>query len=284
MTRASDEMIHCGGMPPVLMFLFCGSMAATGPACRDGDAATDRSAAGAMEEAMNHSSSEGGSPQSGSDADETLRCPAGTSPIAVPVVDASGNPISPPPLVDEGSGQVCARPDGTLHGPQRAKFRTGEREHEGAYEEGQKVGRWTWWDREGNKVREGEFVAGVEHGPWLEWRGGKKTSEGRYDNGKQVGDWVRWYDSTGHKQSLTSFTDGVANGLSSRWHDNGHLAEEGRLEAGKRVGRWVSLNREGGKIWEGHYTADKQEGVWTWWRPDGSVERSATFKDGVEVP
>jgi len=161
----------------------------------------------------------------------TLECPKGTAPISVPTMDAAGHALSPPPLVSEGAGQVCARPDGTLHGPIRATFRDGEVEHVGAYENGQKTGRWTWTDRQGRTGREGEYVAGQEHGIWTEAR------EGRYDAGKRVGEWTRWYDTTGHKARVMTYVAGVATGLSTRWHDNGQLAEEGALDsAGKRTG------------------------------------------------
>lgn len=217
-------------------------------------------------------------------ATSDIECPEGTTRIPVPTRDAAGNPISPPPLVDEGTGHVCARADGTPHGPQRGFFRDGEPEHAGQWSEGRRVGRWTWWDRQGNKVMEGEYADGDKSGVWLEWRDGRKTSEGSYVAGKQVGEWTRWYDTTGQKQSVTTYVDGVATGTARRWHPDGKVAEEGSFEAGKRAGRWVATYPNGQKMWEGEYRADKQEGRWTWWRADGSVERSAEFADGVERP
>jgi antitoxin component YwqK of YwqJK toxin-antitoxin module len=211
-----------------------------------------------------------------------IDCPEGSTRAPVPTRDASGNPLSPPPLVDEGTGYACARADGTFHGGQRGFFRDGEPEHAGEWREGKRSGRWTWWDRQGQKVTEGEYVDGEKSGVWTEWRGGKKTSEGAYAAGKQVGEWTRWYDTTGQKQSVNSYADGQAIGRSSRWHLDGKLAEEGSFEAGKRSGRWYATYPSGQKMWEGDYRADKQEGRWTWWNADGSVERTAEFVNGVE--
>lgn len=215
-------------------------------------------------------------------SNESLTCPDGTSPIAIATRDANGEPIDPPPLVDGGYGQVCSLPDGTPMGPLRAFHPTGELEVEGQFEHGLKVGRWTWWDRQGRKRQEGDHIAGDKHGTWVSWRDGQQISERRFDHGKPTGEWREWWPN-GKPASLKPHRDGKANGTTTRWHANGQVAETGTLTEGLASGTWVTFDANGQKRSEGSYAADKQVGTWTWWRDDGSVERTATFKDGVEL-
>ena len=64
---------------------------------------------------------------------------------------------------------------------------------------GYKVGKWTGWDRKGNKRFDGEYVKGKAEGKWVGYHiGGEKKYEGLYELGFQIGKWL-YFNEKGEK-------------------------------------------------------------------------------------
>ena len=199
-----------------------------------------------------------------------LDCPEGTS--AVPAGE----------IAYQYKGRVCARPDGTHHGPFVAWFPGGAKQLEGQFRDGKRVGRWTWYERAGHPIRQGDFVDDRETGLFVEWRFGKKTGEAHYEAGKKVGEWTQWHVGSEVLASRRHYAAGKATGTHTRWHPNGVKSSEETFQDGLLEGTLTLWHPNGQKQREGAYAADKQIGVWIWWREDGTVEKRQDFGSGAE--
>ena len=81
-------------------------------------------------------------------------------------------------------------------------------------------------------------------GPWeFYYENGKLKSKGKFsDDGKLQGEWLYWYENGQQKQKAT-FADGVVQGKTTTWFDNGNIyAEENYSNDGKnRHGKLTKL-------------------------------------------
>ncbi|MEL6345248.1 MAG: toxin-antitoxin system YwqK family antitoxin [Myxococcota bacterium] len=195
-----------------------------------------------------------------------IECPDGTVPIAATDVAYQG--------------QVCARPDGVLHGVLHATYPDGSPEREGRYEDGEKVGQWTWWDRDGRVNMQGRYQRDQKVGIWRSWSAGVLTEEGRYEDGEKVGSWSTWYAPDGQKKSEGDYHAGRKAGRWRRWHPNGQLAEDAVLVGGKYDGTVTVWHPNGQQARQGDYVHDVQIGEWIWWDADGAVIKRQSYVDG----
>jgi len=110
-------------------------------------------------------------------ANHQLACPAGTKQVGG---------------VNSNLGAVGCMKFATtglrlFHGPMISFYANGKVEAVGQSEEGFRTGKWTFFDQNGNKVGETEFLAGNYHGRRVEFANGKLTLEENWVNGKRQG-------------------------------------------------------------------------------------------------
>jgi antitoxin component YwqK of YwqJK toxin-antitoxin module len=110
-----------------------------------------------------------------------LDCPAGT-------VQKGGK-------VNKDLGVFCVKAAGanssqksSLHGPYVDFWANGQKQSEGQYKDGLRTGRWTFWDANGVKTGETEFLNNDYHGQRVEFHpNGAKKLEQTWVNGKREG-------------------------------------------------------------------------------------------------
>jgi antitoxin component YwqK of YwqJK toxin-antitoxin module len=78
-------------------------------------------------------------------------------------------------------------------------YESGELEKIIEYVDGLPEGLFVWFEKDGNKLQEGSYHAGVENDEWKFYDKGKILYEGKYANGQRVGDWFK-YDRKGNKR------------------------------------------------------------------------------------
>jgi hypothetical protein len=130
-----------------------------------------------------------------------------------------------------GAEQWCARRAAggrqVRHGDYRAWYPDGRLKIAGAFVEGQKSGRWTFW-----------------HGNGLPYARGQKKEEGEYRAGRESGRWTRWH-SLGTEREEGEYREGVPVGRWRFWDELGQPEREGEYQAGQETGRWLRWNRQG---------------------------------------
>lgn len=113
--------------------------------------------------------------------DVRLACPVGT-------VQKGGEKLS------KNGGVFCVKTSSgkerepQLHGPYVDFYPNGQKQSEGQYADGARVGLWTFWDANGVKTGETEFAGGNYHGKRVQYFStGKPHVVEQYTNGKRDG-------------------------------------------------------------------------------------------------
>lgn len=101
-------------------------------------------------------------------------------------------------------------------------------------------GPWVYWYNDSQKEAEGEFKMGVKVGKWTYYHeNGQRMLQGTYNKkGEREGLWTEWYD-TGHKNREGNFTDDLESGKWTFWYENGFKRSQGDYYKGKQVGKWT---------------------------------------------
>ena len=157
------------------------------------------------------------------------------------------------------------------------------------------VGTWTFWQPNGQKEAEGEYLAAREsgkrgttgilvdgrQGAWTFWRSnGQKETEASYSNGAQEGVATTWY-ANGQKESEANWKGGKKQGREISWSDAGQKTSESEWDGGERTGLLVQWYENGSKELEGRWRGGKEIGIFTIWYKSGSKKMENSYKDGV---
>ncbi|MEM9382180.1 MAG: hypothetical protein AAGB93_19650 [Planctomycetota bacterium] len=135
-------------------------------------------------------------------------------------------------------------PDGVRlhHGYHRTWYPDGTPETLRCYREGDEVGVWWSWWRNGALRSTYEFVPGVDT-PMVWWHpNGLLQSEGMARDGVRTGRWRYWHEN-GELESEGDFVGGRRAGHWTLYDENGEWTERGRFQAGRRVGDWEFRER-----------------------------------------
>lgn len=71
--------------------------------------------------------------------------------------------------------------------------------------------------------------------------------EGELRNGQRVGPWVSFFANGGLRSRIT-YVNGVEEGFSEVFHDNGMIYYSGNYLRGKTIGEWRFYDREGKEL------------------------------------
>lgn len=94
------------------------------------------------------------------------------------------------------------------HGKFTAWNRDGQKVLEGQYIDDQPDGKFTWWHANGNKAVEGSYVDGKQHGQWTWWySNGLKEVVGQYALGGETGQWKSWLEDGRIDERVSIFND-----------------------------------------------------------------------------
>jgi hypothetical protein len=128
---------------------------------------------------------------------------------------------------------------------------------------------------------------GTLHGPYeLHWPGGVLKERGSYAHGRRTGRWLILGTPGegglgGYREGM--FVDGEEDGEWRSYSEPGKLAWTGTFRKGKRHGRFEWFFADGARQQAGELFEDQADGTWTFWRPDGTVERTETWSRGKRV-
>ncbi len=153
---------------------------------------------------------------------------------------------------------------GKLEGIWKWYFEGGQLSREESYHNAVRDGLLTEYDETGKLIEEGEFVNGLEEGPWFEIIG-DCLIRGNYRDGQRNGIWSTWYLlSDGQKTDSVlsfkgNFIEDYPDGKHVSYWDNGKIKDEGVFIMGNKEGEWIKYNY------------------------DGTLFMIITFKNGIEV-
>ncbi|WNG35832.1 hypothetical protein F0U61_20750 [Archangium violaceum] len=135
--------------------------------------------------------------------DVRLACPAGT--------------VQKGKKVSKNEGVFCVKASSgkerepQLHGPYVDFHSNGQKQSEGQYADGARVGLWTFWDVNGVKTGETEFAGGNYHGKRVQ------------------------YFSTGKPRVVEQYTNGKRDGLFQEFSEDGKLVRQASYRDDQQV-------------------------------------------------
>jgi len=134
---------------------------------------------------------------------------------------------------------------------------------------------------------------------------GKRVAEGYYvDVSKKHGDW-KFYASSDSLLKVERYENGLLNGLSTLYYPSGAVFVRHRFKDDKLHGIYEQIDEQGNLTFElmfangvqhggaryyyatnqtriaGQYDNGLRSGEWTFYKPNGSVERRTTYTNGV---
>ena len=155
----------------------------------------------------------------------------------------------------------------------------------GRFDEGVKVGPWTYAYGGGEKRDAGEFVNGLREGLWTTWHeNGTLELEAHYRAGQWHGT-VAEYDGEGRPLSTGTYVDGTLEGMHTTFFPSGAKRAEKTYLRGKPNGAAATWFDGGPMESRGEFVDGRQEGEWTYWNADGSLNEEWTglYRDGERV-
>ena len=184
---------------------------------------------------------------------------------------------------DKSNGNyIDGRPDGLW----TEWHENGQKKLEETWKNHQQDGLSTEWYENGQKIRTGSYITGSRDGLWTEWHeNGQKSQEGTYSEDFRVGDWTWWYES-GTKMAKGTFKDGKDWSLIYLHNQFDSLTEfdsvssEGTWTNGIADGKWTFWHNNGRKFTEGNYKSGNGVGFWAWWDRNGRKYVEGTFRSG----
>lgn len=142
-------------------------------------------------------------------------------------------------LEQEGVFNNRGRYDGTW----RWYYEGGNLLREEEYLDGERDGMLTEYSDSGMVVVQGEFVDGLEEGPW-KFDMGDHLQAGNYAGGLRQGEW-KYYFRNGNLSYNGSFVEDNPNGRHTWYWENGRKKDEGFYVMGRREGEWVKYDDSG---------------------------------------
>ncbi|MBT3667918.1 MAG: hypothetical protein HN548_10620 [Opitutae bacterium] len=169
--------------------------------------------------------------------------------------------------------------EGVLDGPVVSWRENGLKFHQGFYREGKKNGLFEYWSEANIKTLVQNYKDGNLDGLSVRWyKSGLKSSEQVFHNGKIVTA-IGWKPN-GDRCPSTRVVDGV--GVLVVYDDFG--TESNREEFDEKVkNRTVERYGNGNIREEGYYKNDKKDGIWIYYRLDGTEHFRVTYRDGIRL-
>lgn len=165
-----------------------------------------------------------------------------------------------------------------LDGKYTSFYRNGNVKKEGRYKQNKPVGKWTYYDAEGNISAVGELSDTVNDWKYFYPNGQLKT-EGKVINGEKQGIW-RSYHENGELKSKGTYHNGLKNGKWEYFYESGVQRAEAVYDNG--TGTYKELYPNGAIKMRGTIVNGESEGNWTYFYPDGSLKARGYESNGVK--
>lgn len=162
-------------------------------------------------------------------------------------------------------------------------YETGELKAEGKYLDGKKIEEWKYYFRNGQLEQTGFYKKDIVNGKWMWYHeNGKIHREELFKNGLQEGQATE-YDRLGYMVSNGKYVEGKRIG--DWFYYVGDHLEEGKYRDGNRDGVWHGYYDEEKKEkeFEGAYKDGAEDGIHTYYYPNGLVKEIREYKVGVKT-
>ena len=186
--------------------------------------------------------------------------------------------------------QVKLNKEGQKHGKYKAYFENKEIQITGKYENGNKVGEWSYYNKNGDlfEIRESADYSG-SYSNRGEYSG---IIVSYYDTGsiKNIESWERGEQSSKYAKWIFNYENGQlqeernykkgSKDKQTFYYQNGQIQEEGNYKRGSKDGKQTSYYENGEIKEEQKYKKGNKDGKWTYYNENGSIKKVEEYKDG----
>lgn len=161
-------------------------------------------------------------------------------------------------------------------------FDNGNIEQTGSYDkEGNFVGEWKWYYKDGNKRIVEQFFDGQLEGQFYEFNDdGETMIEGEYVNGLREGEWLIIVNNYIEKGS---FLENVKDGVWRYYYSEDSLYYIGHYIDGSPDGEHIWYHRNGNEKEKGKYVMGIRDGIWRYYSEEGKLLLRIKYNYGVEI-
>lgn len=162
-------------------------------------------------------------------------------------------------------------------------YDNGALKSEGKLKDGEKVGKWKFYDGQGNlsAVEEHDKKSPDDYTIVKYFPDGTISVQGTFLGGVQYNTWV-WNYEDGSVKIRQEFVQGPRSVKHEAFYENGNLKEKGIIADNKLFGEW-SYYKENGKLAEkGSYDINgKKTGIWETYNENGNLALRGNYVDGL---
>jgi antitoxin component YwqK of YwqJK toxin-antitoxin module len=167
------------------------------------------------------------------------------------------------------------------HGPFRRWLENGVLAEDGAYERGEKHGRYVVYYDTGIPESIAEYDRGREHGVMRRYSiVNECVQESHFVGGKREGVERLWWDAA-HLRAYTNWKDDLPHGEWTQWHFDGSPSEHGRYRDGRREGEWTYRTPVGELLRVENYLEGRLHGRLAEYDEQGALVREGQYQNGV---
>ena len=165
--------------------------------------------------------------------------------------------------------------EGKLEGSVFSWRENGDKFHQGRYKGGKKDGTFTYWNNNLERIKELNYKQGKLDGVCTAWYGnGNKSSVQTFINGKILN--AKGWKPNGDYCPSTKVVDGI--GVVVFYDED----KKGNLQTLSKIEYIIERYENGNKREEGSYLNGKKEGLWIYYRTDGTEFFRTTYESGRE--
>lgn len=113
----------------------------------------------------------------------------------------------------------------------------------------------------------------------------RKASDGLYYDQKGkifTGTSIEYYTDSLIRASI-EIKDGMLDGQTRIYFENGQLEEIRSFKKGMMHGKWEKWNLQNIKVAEANYMDDKKDGKWFVWDDNGTLRYNMTYREGEKT-
>ncbi len=149
----------------------------------------------------------------------------------------------------------------------------------GEFDDGEMVGSWNYFYKNGNRELIAQYDRGIESGKWIwNFENGQIRREGNYKNGLYHGVWIGYY-LNGVMSDSSNYSLGRLTGEATTYYDNGQVIQKGWYKRDLQDGFWKGYHENGKKNSEGIFENGERKGVWKYWDQKGNPIEELKYVD-----
>lgn len=156
-------------------------------------------------------------------------------------------------------------------------YSNGQKYCQGQYKNGKAEGKWTYWYKDGQVKREGNYESDYREGEWNFYhRNGKILCKPVYKEGDLDGNYKEYYDN-GDIKLDKNFSKGKSHGEFTVYFEGNKIKRKGSYEKDSLDGSFIRYWKDGKTAIKGDFRDNKRVGTWEFFHSNGNLSCTVEY-------